>query len=211
MDGTVKIFTIGFTKKTAEQFFSKLQAAGVRRVIDVRLNNVSQLAGFSKKDDLKYFLRAIADIDYLHVPELSPTQDILDVYKKHKGTWPDYEAAFVKLLESAACRKNCAKRNNGSRLPAVQRRRAAPLPSPSRGGVSSKPLAGCCDRPSSVTVTGPVACRSPDAQDLLPVRSIHPLQSAFLSPPAAILASPPPLPASFWAILSRAINFPWIP
>jgi uncharacterized protein (DUF488 family) len=100
MDGPIKIFTIGFTKKTAERFFTKLQTAGVRRVIDVRLNNVSQLAGFSKKDDLKYFLRAIAGIDYLHVPELAPTQDILDAYKKQKGDWLVYETAFVKLMES---------------------------------------------------------------------------------------------------------------
>jgi uncharacterized protein (DUF488 family) len=99
MDGTITIFTIGFTKKTAEQFFTKLQAAGVNRVIDVRLNNVSQLAGFSKKDDLKYFLGAIAGIDYLHVPELAPTQDILDVYKKQKGEWSAYEAEFLKLME----------------------------------------------------------------------------------------------------------------
>ncbi len=100
MDSPIKIFTIGFTKKTAEQFFTKLQAAGVRRVIDVRLNNVSQLAGFSKRDDLNYFLRAIAGIDYLHMPELAPTQDILDAYKKQKGDWAVYEAAFLRLMEA---------------------------------------------------------------------------------------------------------------
>ena len=100
MDGPIKIFTIGFTKKTAEQFFTKLQAAGVRRVIDVRLNNVSQLAGFSKRDDLKYFLRMIVGIDYLHFPELAPTQDILDAYKKQKGQWSVYETAFLKLMEA---------------------------------------------------------------------------------------------------------------
>jgi uncharacterized protein (DUF488 family) len=100
MADTIKIFTIGFTKKTAEQFFTKLQAAGVRRVLDVRLNNVSQLAGFSKKDDLRYFLRAIAEIDYLHLPELAPTQDILDAYKKKKGDWSVYETAFLRLMES---------------------------------------------------------------------------------------------------------------
>lgn len=100
MDGGITIFTIGFTKKTAEEFFSKLQAAGVKRIIDVRLNNVSQLAGFSKRDDLKYFLHAIAGIDYLHVPDLAPTQDILDAYKKQKGDWSVYEAAFMKLMEA---------------------------------------------------------------------------------------------------------------
>jgi uncharacterized protein (DUF488 family) len=99
MDGAIEIFTIGFTKKTAEQFFSKLQAAGVRRVIDIRLNNVSQLAAFSKKDDLRFFLSAIAGIDYLHLPELAPTQDILDAYKKQKGDWSVYETEFMRLME----------------------------------------------------------------------------------------------------------------
>jgi uncharacterized protein (DUF488 family) len=72
----------------------------VRRVIDVRLNNVSQLAGFSKRDDLRYFLRAIAGIDYLHLPELAPTQDILDAFKKKKGDWSVYESEFLQLMET---------------------------------------------------------------------------------------------------------------
>ena len=72
----------------------------MKRVIDVRLNNVSQLAGFSKRDDLNYFLRAIAGIDYLHMPELAPTQDILDAYKKQKGDWSVYEVAFLRLMEA---------------------------------------------------------------------------------------------------------------
>jgi len=81
------IFTIGFTKKSAEVFFSRLRDAGVQRLIDVRLNNVSQLAGFTKKDDLRYFSRAICNIDYLHLPELAPSQEMLDAYKKRKGRW----------------------------------------------------------------------------------------------------------------------------
>jgi uncharacterized protein (DUF488 family) len=100
MDGTIKVFTIGFTRKTAAEFFGKLHEAGVKKVVDIRLNNVSQLAGFSKRDDLKYFLKAIANIDYVHVPELAPTQDILDAFKKRKGGWAAYEAEFVKLLEA---------------------------------------------------------------------------------------------------------------
>jgi uncharacterized protein (DUF488 family) len=87
----VHLFTIGFTKKTAEEFFTKLQAAGVRRVVDVRLNNVSQLAGFTKKDDLRFFLSRIGQIEYAHVPELAPTQEMLDAYKKQKGDWNIYE------------------------------------------------------------------------------------------------------------------------
>ncbi len=84
----MKIFTIGFTQKTAEQFFSKLKQPGLLRVVDARLNNVSQLAGFTKKNDLKYFLREICHIDYIHLPVLAPTKDILDAYKKNGGDWP---------------------------------------------------------------------------------------------------------------------------
>lgn len=95
----MRIFTIGFTKTTAEKFFSRLQKASVQRVVDVRLNNVSQLAGFAKKDDLRYFLRTICSIDYVHRPELAPTQDMLDAYKKDGGKWDDYERKFVSLIE----------------------------------------------------------------------------------------------------------------
>lgn len=71
---TIQLKTIGFTKKTAEKFFTRLKKAGVKRIIDIRLNNKSQLAGFAKKDDLKYFLKALCDIDYVHKPELAPTR-----------------------------------------------------------------------------------------------------------------------------------------
>ena len=94
----MKLFTIGFTNKKAQAFFEKLRNAGVKRVIDVRLNNVSQLAGFSKKDDLKYFLHAIAGIDYVHMPDLAPTQELLDTYKKQKGDWSAYERDFLGLM-----------------------------------------------------------------------------------------------------------------
>jgi uncharacterized protein (DUF488 family) len=94
----MKIFTIGFTKKSAESFFTKLQRAGVKRLIDVRLNNVSQLAGFAKKDDLRYFAGTICGIDYLHLPQLAPTQEILDDYKKSKGSWDVYERQFLGLM-----------------------------------------------------------------------------------------------------------------
>jgi uncharacterized protein (DUF488 family) len=95
----MKIFTIGFTNKKAERFFEKLRQAGVKRVVDVRLNNVSQLAGFSKKDDLQYFLRAIAGIDYVHISDLAPTKALLDTYKKYKGDWAAYEKEFLELME----------------------------------------------------------------------------------------------------------------
>jgi len=96
----MKIYTIGFTKKTAEQFFLRLKKAGVVRLIDIRLNNVSQLAGFAKRDDLRFFLREICGMDYLHLTEFAPTQDILDEYKKNGGDWQVYEQGFLELLAS---------------------------------------------------------------------------------------------------------------
>jgi len=95
----IDIYTIGFTKKKAEYFFEKLKKAGVKRVVDVRLNNVSQLAGFAKKDDLIYFLKQLGGMDYVHFPELAPTKDILDAYKKQKGDWATYERKFIDLME----------------------------------------------------------------------------------------------------------------
>lgn len=94
----MKVYTIGFTKKSASEFFETLKLNSVSRVIDVRLNNVSQLAGFSKKDDLEYFLKTICDIEYIHLPELAPTKMILDKYKKHKGSWEVYESEFLELI-----------------------------------------------------------------------------------------------------------------
>jgi len=94
----MRVFTIGFTKTSAESFFTRLQQAGVRTVLDVRLNNVSQLAGFAKKDDLRYFLRALGGIEYVHQQEFAPTQEMLDAYKKQKGAWAEYEQRFLGLM-----------------------------------------------------------------------------------------------------------------
>ena len=94
----IKTYTIGFTKKSAEDFFTKLKESGVERLLDVRLNNVSQLAGFAKRDDLRYFLKSIAGIEYEHVLELAPTEEMLDAYKKHGGKWDVYEQAFLELM-----------------------------------------------------------------------------------------------------------------
>ena len=94
----IKLFTIGFTKKSARTFFTKLCASGVTRVIDIRLHNTSQLAGFAKQDDLAYFLKAICDIEYLHMPEFAPSQAIMDAFKKNKGEWSDYERDFLALM-----------------------------------------------------------------------------------------------------------------
>jgi uncharacterized protein (DUF488 family) len=102
------VYTIGFTKKTARQFFTKLKIVGVKRVLDVRLNNVSQLAGFAKKDDLQFFLEAIDNIGYRHLPDLAPTAAILDPYKKKKGDWSVYEEQFLALMETRGIEQSVA-------------------------------------------------------------------------------------------------------
>jgi uncharacterized protein (DUF488 family) len=97
-DQPIQIFTIGFTQKSAEVFFTALLEAGVRRLIDVRLNNVSQLAGFTKRNDLAYFLRQIGKIDYVHLPALAPTQELLNAYRKRGASWDTYADQFLDLL-----------------------------------------------------------------------------------------------------------------
>jgi uncharacterized protein (DUF488 family) len=96
----VEIYTIGFTQTTAEHFFKRLADAGVERLLDVRLNNSSQLAGFAKAKDLPYFLRELVGATYEHEPLLAPTQELLDEYKKRKGDWSTYEARFLDLMQS---------------------------------------------------------------------------------------------------------------
>jgi uncharacterized protein (DUF488 family) len=96
----LKLFTIGFTQTTAERFFGRLAKAGVRRLVDVRLNNVSQLAGFAKKDDLRYFVETILDIPYTHLPELAPTQEILSSGRKKGADWEAYERRFLDLMKA---------------------------------------------------------------------------------------------------------------
>lgn len=93
------LFTIGFTKKPARRFFTLLQTAGVLRLVDVRLNNASQLAGFAKKNDLAYFLEKICGINYIHLPQWAPDQAILDQYKKKKMDFPTYEKTYLTLLK----------------------------------------------------------------------------------------------------------------
>ena len=95
----MKIYSIGFTKTTAENFFKRLSRSGAKKLIDVRLNNVSQLAGFAKKDDLAYFVKELCGMEYKHVPKLAPTKDILDNYKKKKGDWSEYEDKFLRLMQ----------------------------------------------------------------------------------------------------------------
>lgn len=95
----IDIATIGFTQTSARRFFDRLEAACVRKVIDVRLHNTSQLAGFAKADDLAYFLGEIGDIVYLHEPLLAPTEDIFAAFKKEKGDWGVFERRFRGLMQ----------------------------------------------------------------------------------------------------------------
>lgn len=96
----MKLFTIGFTQKDAEDFFARLRKAGVKKVVDVRLNNISQLAGFAKKDDLRFFLKELCGAEYEHMPQLAPTQNLLNEYKKKKGSWESYKQDFLSLMAS---------------------------------------------------------------------------------------------------------------
>lgn len=105
----MKIFTIGFTKKSAERFFTILRDSGAKRIVDVRLNNVSQLAGFAKKSDLEFFLREICKMNYVHEPLLAPTEDLLDAYKKNKGEWSEYERQFIELMKSRQIEMNVSR------------------------------------------------------------------------------------------------------
>ncbi|MBI2302663.1 MAG: DUF488 domain-containing protein [Armatimonadetes bacterium] len=94
----MEVYTIGFGQKSAAEFFGLLRQHGIRRLLDVRLNNTSQLAGFTKKDDLAFFVRELCGAEYVHEPLLAPTQNILDAFKKQHGDWADYERAFLVLM-----------------------------------------------------------------------------------------------------------------
>jgi len=94
----MKLFTIGFTQTSAAHFFGRLKRAGVQRLIDVRLNRRSQLAGFAKEGDLAWFAQAICGIETETIPELAPTPAMLDAYRKDGRDWPAYAAKFRRLI-----------------------------------------------------------------------------------------------------------------
>ena len=96
----MEIYSIGFTQKSAAEFFGALKAHGIERLLDVRLNNTSQLAAFAKQADLAYFLREICGAAYEHEPLLAPTQEMLDAFKKRKGSWDAYEETFLALMRA---------------------------------------------------------------------------------------------------------------
>ncbi|MBA0433286.1 DUF488 domain-containing protein [Stenotrophomonas maltophilia] len=95
----MKISTIGFTKKSAQRFFTLLEESNTKTLIDVRLNNVSQLSGFAKRDDLKFFLKKICGIEYIHITDLAPQKEALKAYQDKKMSWESYESEFINLME----------------------------------------------------------------------------------------------------------------
>ena len=96
----MRLWTIGFTRKPARRFFELLRQSGAKRVVDVRLHNESQLAGFAKKDDLAWFLARICGMEYVHLPSLAPTPELLDDYRKRRIDWTAYEPRFLELMRA---------------------------------------------------------------------------------------------------------------
>ena len=97
----MKIYTIGFTKHTSEEFFEKLKSVGVKRVIDIRLNKTSQLAAFAKGSDLPYLLKATGGIEYLSHSELAPTKDLLKSYRSKEITWEEFEKSYKNQIKDS--------------------------------------------------------------------------------------------------------------
>lgn len=110
----MKLFTIGFTKKAASEFFAILKKNQITQVVDIRLNNVSQLAGFSKGEDLRYFLYEICNIGYVHDIDLAPNKEILNDYKNKQITWNQYEALFISLLDQRNVKDKLGKKFNNN-------------------------------------------------------------------------------------------------
>jgi uncharacterized protein (DUF488 family) len=94
----MQLYTIGFTKRSAGDFFGALKRAGVKRLLDIRQNNTSQLAGFTKREHLPYFLRELCGADYVHEPLLAPSRDLFIFRRKQNGSWEEYERAYRRLL-----------------------------------------------------------------------------------------------------------------
>lgn len=95
----ITLYTIGFTKKSAERFFSLLKNAGIKKLIDIRINNSSQLAGFAKGKDLEFFVKELCNAEYIHIVDLAPTKELLKDYQEKVIDWRGYEATFIQLLK----------------------------------------------------------------------------------------------------------------
>ena len=112
----MKLFTIGFTKTTAEWFFARLRKSGATALVDVRLNNIGQLAGFAKRDDLRYFTRELCNIPYRRELRLAPTQKMLDDYRRPGGGWGPYEQQFLGLMSERHIEAMCKEDFESARL-----------------------------------------------------------------------------------------------
>lgn len=95
----MRIATIGFAGKSAQRFFELLREAGIRRIVDVRLHNASQLAGFAKRDDLAWFAKELCGVEYVHEPRLAPTKELLNDYRQNRINWDEYEVRFMDLMK----------------------------------------------------------------------------------------------------------------
>jgi uncharacterized protein (DUF488 family) len=96
----MKIYTIGFTGKTAEYFFSKLKNSDAKKLIDIRINRISQLAGFAKEQDLEYLLGNLSNLDYQINSDLAPTKELLSRYRREEIDWETYSYEYISLIES---------------------------------------------------------------------------------------------------------------
>lgn len=111
----ITLFTIGFTKKSAEHFFNLLRDNGVKQLVDVRISNNSQLAGFAKGKDLEFFIHEICHIPYKHIADFAPSKELLDRWHKQEVTWGEYEKTYIQLLKGRdILRKYGAKAFDGS-------------------------------------------------------------------------------------------------
>lgn len=106
----MEIFTIGFTRRSAENFFDVLKQVGIERLVDVRVNNTSQLAAFTKRDDLGYFLRELLGAEYVHEPLLAPTKEMLKSYRSGRLSWEDYETEFFGLMRARSIEHKVSRR-----------------------------------------------------------------------------------------------------
>ena len=116
----MKVYTIGFTKKSASVFFEMLRESGAKRLIDVRISNRSQLAGFTKKEDLEYFLGKICRMEYVHLPELAPTREMMDSYRKVHKDWEHLRDRLHFSDGTAQNSRHGAQTHNCQRLSSVQ-------------------------------------------------------------------------------------------
>ena len=102
----IRLLTIGFTKKSAQQFFELLKKNKVKKLVDIRINNTSQLAGFAKGQDLEYFVKEIIGIPYVHITDFAPTKELLSDYQNKRIDWDAYQKIFRQLIE----KRNIAKK-----------------------------------------------------------------------------------------------------